>query len=157
MSSITTTTPSWPLSSSVMSLWKISGADEIPNGSLLKQNLPMGVMKVVSFWLSGSRGICQKPLEASSAENTFAPASLGAMSSSVGNTYSSRLTALFSLLRSTHTLTWSLFFFSAGTMGAHQSVGPVTCSIMPNSNMRPSSFSTLGRRGNGTRRGVVAA
>ncbi|XP_035767249.1 galectin-9-like [Neolamprologus brichardi] len=65
MSSITTTVPSRPLSKVLMSRWKISGAEVMPNGRHLKQNLPMGVMNVVSFWQPGSSGICQNPLEAS--------------------------------------------------------------------------------------------
>ena len=48
-----------------MALWKISGAELIPKGRRLKQNLPTGVMKVVSFRDSGSRGICQNPEYAS--------------------------------------------------------------------------------------------
>lgn len=56
----------------------------ITNGRRLKQNLPMEVINVVSFWLLGSNGICQNPLEASKVEKTLARASLGVMSSSVG-------------------------------------------------------------------------
>ena len=99
------------------------------------QILPMVVMKVVSFWLLGSREIYQKPLDASNVENTFAPANFGVMSSSVGSMYLYHLTALFRLFRLTHTLNSSLFLFSAGTMGAHKSVGSVTCSMIPKASM----------------------
>ena len=51
---------------------KISGVDEIPNGIMLKANLPCGVMNVVSSFDSSSNGNCQKPLFASSFENTDA-------------------------------------------------------------------------------------
>ncbi len=46
--------------------WKSSGVLEIPKGSLLKQWCPRGVTKVVRTWDSGSSGICQNPLLASS-------------------------------------------------------------------------------------------
>ena len=49
--------------------WKISGAELMPNGSLLKQYRPNCVTKVVSCRDSSSRGICQNPLLASSLEN----------------------------------------------------------------------------------------
>ena len=48
--------------------WKISVAQVIPNGSLLKQNRPDGMINVVNLALSGCKGICQNPLDASSFE-----------------------------------------------------------------------------------------
>lgn len=78
-------------------LWKISGALEIPKGSLLKQNLPNGMIKVVSLQLSGWRGICQNLLAASKEEKTFAPLSIEIISSAVGSTKCSHFTASFSL------------------------------------------------------------
>jgi len=47
MSFIIRTTPSRPSRMLSIVLWKYSGADEIPKGILLKQNLPQMVMKVV--------------------------------------------------------------------------------------------------------------
>lgn len=67
-----------------MSHWKILGPDVIPKGNLLKQNLPIGIMNVVSFWQFGSNGIYQNPLDVSSVEKTLAPAILGITSSSMG-------------------------------------------------------------------------
>ena len=49
-----------------MRRWKTSGALAIPNGNVLKQKRPYGVMKVLSSLDSLARGICQKPLLASS-------------------------------------------------------------------------------------------
>ena len=60
--SIITWTPSMSPSNSVIQRWKISGAEDIPNGNLLKQNLPNGVIKVVSNWLSLSNRIWWNPL-----------------------------------------------------------------------------------------------
>jgi len=48
------------------------GADLIPNGSQLMQNLPNGVMNVVSKAYSFCNAICQNPEFATSLENTFA-------------------------------------------------------------------------------------
>ncbi|MEQ2160482.1 hypothetical protein GOODEAATRI_034234 [Goodea atripinnis] len=76
MSSIPTTVPSRPLTKLLISCWKISGADLIPNGRGLNQKLPIGVMNVVSFWQLGSNEICQNSLEASKMEKTLALANL---------------------------------------------------------------------------------
>ena len=56
-------------SNSIILRWKISGAEDIPNGSLLEQNLPNGAIKVVSNRLSLSNGIWWNPLAASNFEN----------------------------------------------------------------------------------------
>ena len=53
--------------------WKISGALEILNGSLLKQNLPKEVIKVVNNLDSLASGIYQNPLLASNLLNIVAP------------------------------------------------------------------------------------
>ena len=63
-----------PLRILLIHRWNSSGALQIPNGNLLKQYLPNGVKKVVKGLDSGSKEICQKPLFASSFENTLAPA-----------------------------------------------------------------------------------
>ena len=41
--------------------WKCSGADVMPNGNRLKQNLPNGVMNVVCRADSFASGICENP------------------------------------------------------------------------------------------------
>ena len=45
----------------------------MPNSRWVKKYLPNGVMNVVSFAISGSRGICQNPGAASSLEKTDDP------------------------------------------------------------------------------------
>ena len=124
----------------------MSEADVIPNASRLKQNLANGVINVVNLALSGCRGICQSPLDVSSLEKYWAPASLGAISSKVGSTSLECLTALFSLLRSTQILSLALLFCT-DTMGAHHSFGSVTLSIISDSSIRLSSFSIFGIKG----------
>ena len=54
----------------IIEIVKISGADDISNGTVLKVNLPCGVMNVVSSFDSSSNGNCQKPLLDSSFEKT---------------------------------------------------------------------------------------
>ena len=53
--------------------WKCSGALVIPKGNLLKQYLPIGVIKVDNGLDSFSNGICQNPLIASSPLKIVAP------------------------------------------------------------------------------------
>ena len=64
--------------------WKISAAELMPNGSLLKQYRPDGVTKVVSSRDSSSRVICQNPLLASSMENILLFPSFARLSSTEG-------------------------------------------------------------------------
>ena len=45
----------------------------MPNGNLLKQNRPKGVINVVNLREASESGICQKPDMASSLLNTLAP------------------------------------------------------------------------------------
>ena len=118
----------------------------IPNGSLLKQNLPNGVINVVNLALSGRRGICQNPLDVSSLEKHWAPASLGAITSKVGSTNIERFAAQFSLLKSTQILSFPYLLYS-GTMGAHHSVGSVTLLMIPAFSIHLSSSLTLGIKG----------
>ena len=40
--------------------WKCPGAEVMPDGNLLKQNFPNGVINIVSRAESFVRGICQK-------------------------------------------------------------------------------------------------
>ena len=53
--------PSRPSRRCDMVLWNISGAERMQNRRRLKQNRLIGVMEVVSFRDSLSKGICQKP------------------------------------------------------------------------------------------------
>ena len=85
-------------------LWNTSGALHIPNGSLLKQYLPNGVMKVVNGRDSSARGICQNPELASSLLNTLAPVSV---SSTLGIGYVFLMMLLLSGFKSTQILTFS--------------------------------------------------
>ena len=149
-----TSTPDRPSSSDDILRWKISGADEIPNGSLRNAYRPKGVMNVVISWLLSSSGICQNPLAASRVENTFEPASLGEMSSSDGSIRCSRRTATFKRFKSTQIRTVP-FFFTTGTIAEHQSVGSVTARMTSEVTMRSSSAFTASMSGNGTRRAVV--
>ena len=82
--------------------WKISAAELMPNGSLLKQYHPDGVTKVVSSRDSSSRVICQNPLLASSFENILLFPSFARLSSTEGMGWTSRWMALLSSVRSTH-------------------------------------------------------
>ena len=84
ISSIWHTVPSSPSSIFFMRFWNSSGALEIPKGSLLKQYHPLGEMKVVNGLDSGARGICQKPLLASSFVKTEAPDRSARVSSTFG-------------------------------------------------------------------------
>ena len=107
----------------------------MPKGSLLKQYLPVGVMKVVRRREEGERGICQKPLLASNFEKTLAPASCASVSSTLGSGWTS-----LSTLR--------LSGFS--TIPAHHGVGSDTFDITPAFSILSSSSATLERRGRGT-------
>ena len=57
--------------------WKTSGAEDIPKGNRFKQNLPNGVIKVVSNRLSSSNSIWWNPLAGSNFENIFEPFNWG--------------------------------------------------------------------------------
>ena len=83
-SSMWHTTPSRPVSILLMRFWKYSGALDTPNGILLKQKRPNGVMNVVSRREAGESGICQNPLLASNLLNTLAPVSCASVSSTLG-------------------------------------------------------------------------
>ena len=71
ISSIITWTPSMSPSNSVILRWKTSGAEDIPKGDLLKQNLPNDVIKVVSNRHSSFNGIWWNPLAGFNFENIF--------------------------------------------------------------------------------------
>ena len=122
MSSIWQSTPSSPPWIIFIRCWNSSGALEILKGSLLKQYLPKGVMKVVSGHDSLAWGICQNPLFASSFENTFAPVTWANVSSTIGMGWGSRNTLLLSCFRSTQIRT-APECFGTTTIPAHQGVG----------------------------------
>ena len=66
-------TPSSPWRILDILFWNSSGALDIPKGSLMKQYRPDGVMNVVRWQDSFSRGICQNPLLAQSLLKSVAP------------------------------------------------------------------------------------
>ena len=112
ISSIKHTTPSRPERIRDILFWKCSGALDIPNGSLLKQYLPKGVMNVVSNCDSSASGICQKPQFASSLLKIL-PLSVAPVCRQLEEVGG---------LRSTYTLI-APSFLGATTIAAHQGVG----------------------------------
>ena len=134
MSSSITATPSWSFSRLVIRFWKISGADVIPNGSRRKQKRPLGVIKVVSLSFQGARVFANNCLRHPIWKTLWLLPVSGETSSKVGRTYLSLVTALFNFLRSTQILILPLGF-TTGTIGAHQTVGSVTSSMMPDSSI----------------------
>ena len=74
------------------------------------------------------------------------PLSSAVISSAVGKTNLSLLTALFNFRRSTQIRTCP-DFLGAGTMGAHHSVGSVTFSMTPSASILSSSSLTGFMRG----------
>ena len=88
-------------------------------------------MNVINGMLSLWMGTRKNPEATSSVENTVAPATLGAISSRLGNMLWGRFSAILRLLKSTQILMLPLCF-TTGTIGAHLSVGSVTsgaCSL----------------------------
>ena len=67
----------------------------MPNGNLLKQNRPKGVINVVNLREASASGICQKPDIASSLLNTSAPFNCARILSILGRGYISLWTLLF--------------------------------------------------------------
>ena len=112
----------------------------------MKQNLPMGVMNVVSDFDSSVRGICQNPDLAFNLENILLPDSFTKLSSTEDIGWGSCLTASFSCVRSAQILTKPLGLGTA-TIAEHQLVGSVTGEITPLFSMSPISFSTFGFNG----------
>ena len=72
--------------------WKYSGVDVILKGKRLKQNLPNGVMKVVSSEDSGESSTYQNPQLASSFVKIFAPPICASVCSTNGRICLSRCT-----------------------------------------------------------------
>ena len=135
---------------------KISGALEIPNGNLLKQNLPKGLMKVVSNLDSLARGICQNPLLASSLLNTVAPDNRASIVSTLGMRCTSLNTFSFSGLRLTQIRT-APESLGTTTIAAHQRVGSSTGEITPKLCMRSKSRCTFDFSGRGILRDAFRA
>ena len=129
---------------------------DIPNGILLKQNRPKGVMNVVSKRELSARGICQNPLLASSLLKTFAPASCAKTLSTFGSGCVSRRTCVLRGLRSTQMRTVP-FCFGTTTNPAHHGIGTFTFEITPRDSILVNSSLIFFRSGRGTLRGVWSA
>ena len=118
----------------------------MPKGRRLKQNLPNGVINVVSKEDSCDSSTCQKPEFASSLVKIFAHPICASVCSTDGRICLSRCTLLFNLVWSAQILTFPLAF-STTTIPEHQDVGCSTFSITPNCCILFSTASTLGRSG----------
>lgn len=138
-------TQSRPWRMEFIRLWKSFGALDIPKGSLLKQYLLDGVMKVVRRQELGESGICQNPLLASSLVNSLAPVSWANVSSTLGTSHSM---PWLSGLRLTQ-IRIAPLFLGTTTMPAHHGVGTSTFEMTPMSSMRSSSSVTCALRGMG--------
>ncbi len=150
------TTPSIPFNKFVILLWKCSGAEVIPKGSLLNRYLPAGVINVVSRNDSLARGIFQKPELASNFEKYRAPDTCARVCSTAGSMWRSRITFVFSFVRSTHILTFPRDLGTT-TIPAHHSVGSSTRERTPSCSILFSSFLTAGSKGMDTFLGVLKA
>ena len=148
MSSIWWTTPSSPWSIDDMRFWKCSGALKISNGSLLKPNRPIGVMKVVSRQNSSDKGSARIHCW----HLALVPDSCDKVSSTFGSGWTSRRTPSFSGLRSTQIL-----MFGTTTMPAHQGVSTSTLGITPCASILASSLITFGWWGRAMLQGVESA
>ena len=123
----------------------------MPNGSLLKQYRPAGVMNVVRRQEDCVRGIYQKPLLASSLVKTLAPVSLARISSTFGRGWTSHRTLSLSGLRSTH-IRMAPYFLGTTTIPAHHRVGSsiLVMISMPMDSIWFSSSMTFWWSGSGT-------
>ena len=149
MSSMGQTTLGRPSRVSLMHCWKCSVALNMPNGILLKQNQPKGVMKVVSRWELSEGWFFQNPLLASSLLKIFVATSCVSISSTFGSAWVSRRTCALSGLRFTqmHTVPSC---FGTTTIPAHHGVGTCTLKINPKDSILFNSSLTFLRRGRGT-------
>ena len=138
----------YPESTLFICCWKISGTLEFTNGSLLKQNLSKGVMKVVNNLDSSANRICQNPLLASSLLKKFAPDNCASVVSNLGMGCTSLNTFSFSGLRSTQIRT-APESLATTIIAAHQGVGCLTGEITPRLYIRCNSHLTFGRSGRG--------
>ena len=128
----------------------------MPNGSLLKQNHPKGVMNVVSSLDSLAREICQNPPFASNLLKSFAPDSCARVVSTLDIGWTSRKTFSLSGLRSTQIRT-APESFGTTTIAAHQGVGSCTGDIIPILCIHCNSDCTFDLSGRGILRGALRA
>ena len=128
--------------------WKISGALEILNSSLLKQNLPKGVIKVVNNLDSLASGICQNSLLASNLLNIAAPDNCASVVSTLGIRFTSLNTFSFSGVRSIQIRTAPESLRTI-TIATHQWVGCSTGENTPRLCMHCNSHCTLDHSGRG--------
>ncbi len=142
------TTPSSPSKIWHILIWNNSGALEIPNGSLLKEYRPNGVIKVVNWWDSLAKRTCQNPELASNFVKIFVLPNWHSVWSTEGKINFFRLTALFNFVRSTHILT-VLSVLSTGTIQEHQSLGRSTFWMMSSFSILDNSSLTLSVKGTG--------
>ena len=132
----------------------------MPNGILLKQYRPHGVINVVNSLACLSNFTCQKPAFASSLENILPSDNLDNISLILGNGYISLSTPLLRAVRSTHILIPPLGL-GAIVRPEHHSVAISTGSITPLSSIDSISALALSRnpaaivRGEYKRRGFV--
>ena len=112
--------------------WSTSGVLLMPNGSLLKQNRPYGVIKVVNSLDSAASGICPNPLLASSLLKIIAPVSFAraVLTLGIGCTCTSHNTCSLRGFMSTQIQT-APEAFGTTTIAAHHAVGSVADDITP--------------------------
>ena len=99
MREVTPSRPSWAMD---MRHWKSSGAEEIPKGRRLKQNIPYGVINVVKWANSLDKGTCQKPEFVSSLVKNCGSASCIKVWSTDGSMCHSHCILLLRWVKSTH-------------------------------------------------------
>ena len=129
--------------------WYTSGADLMPNGSLLNLYLPNGVAKVQSWEELGVNFSCQNPDFASSFDSTLAPANCAITSTREGSLKRSLLMALFRFRGSRHTLRFPSFLCTTTSPLIH-SLGSFTFSITSHFSILSSSTLRLSFNANGT-------
>ena len=138
MSSAWQSTPGRPVRMSFIWAWpwNTSGALLIPNGSLLKQNRPYGVIKMVNSLDSVASGICPNPLLASSFLKIIAPVSCAraVLTLGIGCMCTSHNTCSLRDFMSTQIRT-APEAFGTTTIAAHHAVGSVTHDITPKISM----------------------
>ena len=128
----------------------------MPNGNLLKQNRPYGVINVVKSLDSVAKGICQKSLLASSLLNIVAPVSWAKVVSTFGIGCVSRKMFLLSGFISTQILT-APEALGTTTIAQHQMAGSLTRDITRKASMYCNSVCTFGLRAKGIFFGVLNA
>ena len=135
-------------SSKILDIWQFRSTS-YPKGQFIKAVSPIGCYKCSSRWDSWLKGICQKPLLASSSLKSDVPANCARVSSTwvMGNV-SHRMHSLRGF-KSTQILT-SPDRFGTTTIPAHHEVGSVILVVTPKASIRSSSSRTFSRRGRAT-------